>query len=441
MFKFAVVITHATQHHGPMFRELAKTPGLELKVFFCSRIGQDNSLDPGFATQIAWDVPLTDGYEHEFLATTQEVKSTKFGDIQNPDLVDRLDDFGANAIWINGYGCKSYWGAAKWARKNGAAVLCFSDSELMHQRNFLKRIAKELVVRNFYQKCSAFLTVGDCNEDYYRHYGVEESRMVRGCYPIDVTRFEETLQNSEARRGEIRQELGIPDGALVGLFLGKMIDIKRPADLVRAIAGAASSGQEIHGLFLGNGVLLDDVKALSRELNVEHLTHFVGFVNQQQIPHYLNAADVITMCSEKDPHPLAVTESMIAGNAVVASNRIGCVGVTDTVRDGINAFVYECGDTNQIAELLIRLDSDRQLLHQMQAASRKIAKSQDKLVTVRAVLVAIDRLQDEFAESWSRIDSDVFAQFKLYSADLPTPEVQFLDSEIQKLTSSDRRAA
>ena len=43
------------------------------------------------------------------------------------------------------------------------------------------------------------------------------------------------------------------------------------------------------------------------------------------------------MCSEKDPHPLAVTESMAAGNAVIASDRVGCVGPTDAARPGVNA--------------------------------------------------------------------------------------------------------
>ncbi len=66
-FRLAIVISHPIQYYAPIYRELAKLPGLELKVFFACDWGVQPSLDPGFGQTFAWDVPLLEGYAHEFL--------------------------------------------------------------------------------------------------------------------------------------------------------------------------------------------------------------------------------------------------------------------------------------------------------------------------------------------------------------------------------------
>ncbi len=63
--KLAAIYSHPVQYTAPLFRELASRPDVDLMVYFLSRHGL--SYDPMFGQSFKWDVPLLDGYPHEFV--------------------------------------------------------------------------------------------------------------------------------------------------------------------------------------------------------------------------------------------------------------------------------------------------------------------------------------------------------------------------------------
>jgi glycosyltransferase involved in cell wall biosynthesis len=177
-------------------------------------------------------------------------------------------------------------------------------------------------------------------------------------------------------------------------------------DLVEAIGKLRGRGTELYALMLGDGPLRQAVEGRISVLGLQNHVRLTGFVNQQEIPLVLDAGDILAMTSEVDPHPLSVTESMIVGHAIVASDRIGCVGPTDSARPGVNALVYPVGDIERLAHCLEQLATDRELLLRMATTSKDRAASQDVSVTVSAVLQAIQSLRPKFAGSWSDVDAD-----------------------------------
>ena len=107
------------------------------------------------------------------------------------------------------------------------------------------------------------------------------------------------------------------------------------------------------------------------------------------MPEVLHAGDVLAMCSDTDPHPLAVTEAMAAENAIVASDRVGCVGPTDAARPGWNTLVYPCGNVAELAGCLTCLAGDQALRKRFSQASVELCWTQDTQVTIAAVRRAI----------------------------------------------------
>ena len=65
--RLAYLVTHPIQYQAPLLRQLAREPGLDLTVFFCSDFSAKRFLDPAFGRVIDWDVPLLEGYRYEFL--------------------------------------------------------------------------------------------------------------------------------------------------------------------------------------------------------------------------------------------------------------------------------------------------------------------------------------------------------------------------------------
>ena len=65
--RLALVTSHPIQYYAPWFRQLAARPGLDLRVFYLWDFGVTDQRDPRFGTEVRWDVPLLEGYAHEFV--------------------------------------------------------------------------------------------------------------------------------------------------------------------------------------------------------------------------------------------------------------------------------------------------------------------------------------------------------------------------------------
>jgi len=285
-------------------------------------------------------------------------------------------------------------------------VIYFGDSELLQHRSWYKRVAKQFVLRRFFQQCQAFITIGDNNESYYAHYGVPRQKMFRGAYPVDVKRFAKALADpARPDRTEIRRRFQLPEDAVVAVFAAKLIPRKRPQDLIEAVTHLRRRGVPIGALMVGDGELRGHLEAQVEQRKLSDMVRFAGFINQHQIPVVLDCADILAITSELDPHPLAVSESLIVGHPIVASDRIGCVGISDSARPGVNALVYPCGDSLALADCLERLVSDHALRASMGKASRDLAPSQDMDTAVAAVLRALFSLRPKFDQLWSDIDA------------------------------------
>ena len=81
---------------------------------------------------------------------------------------------------------------------------------------------------------------------------------------------------------------------------------------------------------------------------------------------------------------------MSVGNAVIASDRVGCVGPTDAARPGENVLVYPCADVDSLAKQIERLATDPEMQQKFRTRSIELAATQDTLVMVKAVLSAME---------------------------------------------------
>jgi glycosyltransferase involved in cell wall biosynthesis len=385
----AAVVSHPIQHFAPMFRDLAKIAGLDLRVFYCCDWGVRSYRDPGFGQDVAWDVPLLGGYAHEFLPIRRPPHSLTFWDVDNPLVEKRLSGFRPSAVWIHGYSHRTSWRVRKWARGR-AKTLFFGDSELLHRRRPLIEAFKRVILPRFYKTIDAFITIGDNNEAYYRHYGVPDSKMFRGAFPVDIRRFRAAIESmTPADRISVRRRFGLDPEGFVVLFVGKFIGIKRPLDLIEAMARLKADGVKAQALFVGAGELEGAMAARIQCLSVGNEVRIAGFINQREMPLVLAAGDVLAMCSEKDPHPLAVTEAMAAGNSIVASDYVGCVGPTDAARPGENAIIFPCGNIDRLTTSLKTVACNADLRARMSIASLRICWTQDCQATISAVLSAM----------------------------------------------------
>jgi glycosyltransferase involved in cell wall biosynthesis len=371
--RLAVVVSHPIQHFVPFYRRLAQDPHIELRVIYCSRIGLQRYLDKDMGVELSWNMDLLSGYDHVFLPEADRITHTSFSSVNNPSVGAELDRFQPDVVKVYGYSQLTVLRTLLWSWRRGVPVVMWSDSELLHRRTGWRRLLKQAVLPLVYRRFAGFLTVGDNNEAYLDHYGVRRDKMFRTPFTIDEDSFAPARAQRDALRAALRRELGIPHDAFVALFVGKLIGRKRPEDLARAVAQlrAERVGRPVYALFAGNGALMKPLEKIAADTGAPCI--FAGFVNVDRLPHFYCVADVLVHPSESDPHPLVTSEASYLGLPLILSDRVGCIGPTDTARPGENALIYPCGDVDALAEELLRLTNETALYRRMSEASLRIA--------------------------------------------------------------------
>jgi glycosyltransferase involved in cell wall biosynthesis len=149
------------------------------------------------------------------------------------------------------------------------------------------------------------------------------------------------------------------------LFAGKLIERKRPGDLLEAyvqMVRAGGPGARAYLVYIGEGQLRPQLEARASALRLDSL-RFLGFKNQNDLAAFYGLCDVFVMPSVYEPWGLVVNEVMNAGRAVVISDEVGCG--PDLIRDGVNGMVFPARDIVALRRALSEILADPARLSQM----------------------------------------------------------------------------
>ncbi len=371
--KLAYLVSHPIQYQAPLLRRISLEPEIDLAVFFSSDLSVRDHVDEGFGRHVSWDVPLLEGYRYEFLPALGGSDGLTFFRPLNYGLGRRLKEGAFDALWVHGWGNLGHMRAIATARKLGIKVLLRGEATLNEpRRGPIKRVLRERLIRQLFRYVDVFLAIGRRNEEFYLHYGVDPSRIRMVPYAVDNAFFRAMSADARASRDAFRADLGLAPGRPVILYAGKLMERKRPDDLLDAYAGLSPDGRaepRPYLLFVGDGELRGVLESRASRLGWNSI-RFLGFKNQTELPAYYDLCDVFVLPSADEPWGLVVNEAMNAGRAVIVSDRAGCA--PDLVRPGENGCTFSAGDVGALRRALEETLTDPGRLRRMGEASLRI---------------------------------------------------------------------
>jgi glycosyltransferase involved in cell wall biosynthesis len=160
----------------------------------------------------------------------------------------------------------------------------------------------------------------------------------------------DALLNCEPLRGQLRRELGIPDGmALVGI-VARLTAIKNHRLFLDAARLIVEAGQEAMFLIVGDGELRADLEAYVAELKLAERVIFTGW--RRDLPRIYADLDVVALSSLNEGTPVSLIEAMAAAKPVVAT-RVG--GVSDVILDKESGYLVQSNDAEGLARGILDL--------------------------------------------------------------------------------------
>jgi len=358
--KLAYLVSHPIQYQAPLLRRIAQEPDIDLTVFFGSDFSVRDYKDPGFGVGVKWDVPLLDGYRHEFLPVLRDNSNPGALSPLNYGIFSRLRGSkgaaGFDVLWVHGYSSVNALQAMLAAKALGIPVLVRAEPWLGDRdRNGPTLVAKRLFFRLLRGLLDGALPIGTLNAEYWRHYLGEDFPLHRMPYAVDNRYFQSRCKEAREGRTALRNELKLDSARPVILFASKLQSRKRCTDLLSAYKNLSiGPGMEPHPylVIVGDGEERAALEKQAAESGLEGV-RFCGFRNQSELPRFFDMATVFVLPSRHEPWGLIVNEVMNAGRAVVVSDDVGCQA--DLVEDGVEGCVFPAGDVAALTEALRRV--------------------------------------------------------------------------------------
>jgi glycosyltransferase involved in cell wall biosynthesis len=358
--KLAYLVSHPIQYQAPLLRRIAQEPDIDLTVLFGSDFSVRGYKDEGFGVGVTWDVPLVEGYAHEFLPIIRDTTSPGALSPLNYGIFSRLRGHAPSTrfdvLWTHGYSSINALQAILAAKALGIPVLLRAEPWLGdRERSGLKLAVKQLLFKVLRQIVDGALPIGTLNARYWRHYLGEDFPLFLMPYAVDNHYFQSRSERAREGRAALRDELKLDPSRPVILFASKLQPRKRCDDLLDAymnLLPTLETSRKPYLVIVGDGEERAGLERRAEEKKLEGV-RFCGFRNQSELPRFFDMATVFVLPSRHEPWGLIVNEVMNAGRAVVVSDEVGCQ--PDLVTDGVEGCVFPAGDVAGLTDALRRV--------------------------------------------------------------------------------------
>lgn len=261
-------------------------------------------------------------------------------------------DLKPDAVAIPGWADRVPLAALDWCLRHRVPAVLMSPS----QRSDAPRVVyKEWPKRRIVRLFSAALVGGAPQKRYLVELGFPEGRITTGYNVVDNGHFARGARKARKAAAALRRSLGLPLEFFV--VSTRFVPKKNLEGFLKAYSlyTKRSPGRPWSLVLLGDGSGRGRLEKTVEELGLRNFVGMPGFKQYNDLPVYYGLAKALALPSTSEQWGLVVNEAMAAGLPVLVSRPCGCA--EDLVQDGVNGFLLDPLNTDQMADVLLRTAS------------------------------------------------------------------------------------
>lgn len=170
----------------------------------------------------------------------------------------------------------------------------------------------------------------------------------------------------------LKSDFEISEDEKVIIHVSNFRPVKRVNDVVKSFAKIASA-LSAKLLLVGDGPDMTTVCKLVKEYGLEDQVIFLG--KQESLEELYSISDLMLLLSEKESFGLVALEAMACGVPCIGTN-VG--GMPEVINHGVNGFISEVGDIDDISNKALTILNDMNLHQQFSNQSIETAKTKFK---------------------------------------------------------------
>lgn len=191
----------------------------------------------------------------------------------------------------------------------------------------------------FTEKCYA-ATI-DCADVAERFFGVEKNKIDICPLGVDTEVFKPLSSDEEyVKKSILRQKMGFSEEEIVCIYTGRFSNDKNPLLLAKAIDKLSKLGENIRGLFVGNGTQAEEIQSCSG-----CIIH--PFVPVHELGDFFRCADIGVWPTQEST---SMIDAAACGLPIVVNNTLAAVERIEG-----NGLTYKLNDLDDLVSVLYSL--------------------------------------------------------------------------------------
>jgi glycosyltransferase involved in cell wall biosynthesis len=214
------------------------------------------------------------------------------------------------------------------------------------------------------KRCHAMVSVADAMTDLMVNAGVAPREKFTTIYSgMEIEPFLAADEHREA----VRRELGFSEEHVVVGKIARLFHLKGHEYVIRAAGPVIARHPQVRFLFVGNGILREQLERQIAEAGLSEHFRFTGLVPPPRIPSLIGAMDILVHASLREGLARALPQALIAGKPAVSYD---IDGAREVVIPGQTGYLLPPQSVEPMSEALSQLAGDPELRRRLGGEGR-----------------------------------------------------------------------
>ncbi len=184
---------------------------------------------------------------------------------------------------------------------------------------------------------------------------------------MDVKRY--SSYSDEVEKKIFRNRLGIEDDELVFVKVARLFELKGHEYIIRAAEHIIPKEKKVKFLFVGDGILRDELQNQIEKKGLSEYFVFTGLVPPNEVQKYIYMSDVVVHTSLREGLARVIPQGFLAGKPVISFD---IDGAWELVKNNETGFLIRPGDVKGLVKAMLECVRKPERVKEMARLGREI---------------------------------------------------------------------
>lgn len=228
-------------------------------------------------------------------------------------------------------------------------------SKLFNNYSYNKKIIYKIMYKALYQNADKIIVQSEgMKKDLMNSFPELKNKIVRIYNPIDIEEIDGELEEGK----KIDYDNDRAADIIKIISVGRLTYQKGLDNLLKAFHQLTKNKPNVQLMILGEGPLCEELKNMTRELNIEDKVVFKGFVRNPYM--YIKKSDIFVLSSRYEGFPNVLLEALVCGTKIISTDCES--GPREILGESHYGKLVKVNDINELSVALLEIINDNAII-------------------------------------------------------------------------------